>query len=109
MGGHSGFRETSVMLALDEKHVHLEELSQPKSLHKNLSGGLDTVDVHMVALHGEKAKVVLCHNTDELNAGSGYGNVEGASREYGEKVLQSSVDYISRLVEELKAMKLPRN
>lgn len=106
-GGHSGFRETSVMLAIDEELVHLDRASQPKKIHKRFFGELESVDVHVVALREGKGKVILCHNTEELTSAAGYGVIEGTSREYGEKVLEGSVNYISRVVDELKAIELP--
>jgi len=103
--GHSDFVETSVMLAIDEKHVYPERYTGPEQLEKNLGKELKIVDVHLVGL--DKGRINLFHNNDELEIHGGYGNVNNASKEQGENVLSVLVDFLSRVVNELHKIKLP--
>lgn len=104
-GGHAGFRETSVMMAIDEKIVDLSKVSQPAKIAKKFSGGLESADVQVVNFG--KAKVTLFHKIDSLKNSAGWGKVEGASEEYGREILSTLSDYLSLFVEELRKIKLP--
>jgi creatinine amidohydrolase len=103
--GHSDFRETSIMLALDEKHVHLEKASGPERIAKPFAGQLQSVGVHVIGL--DEGRINLCHNIRDLETDGGYGQVGGASREQGEKALSILADYLSRIVNELQKIRLP--
>lgn len=103
--GHADFRETSIMLAIDEKHVYPDRVSQSEKITKTFAGGLKSVGVHLIGL-GE-GRINLCHDIHELTDGGGYGQVEGASKESGEMILNTLADYLSRVIEELKKIKLP--
>ena len=103
--GHSDFRETSIMLAIDEKYVYPRRASGPEIIKKNFAGGIESAGVHLIGL--DAGKINLCHEMDELEAHGGYGQVRGASKEKGEKVLTVLADFLSRVVSELRAIELP--
>jgi creatinine amidohydrolase len=103
--GHADFRETSIMLALDERHVHLGLASQPEKIDKKFSGALQSIGVHLVGFR--EGRINLCHEMDDLRNGGGYGQVQEASKESGEKVLNVLADYLSCVVEEIRKIKLP--
>jgi creatinine amidohydrolase len=83
--GHSDFRETSIMLAIDEKHVYPERTSGPEKIAKTFAGELQSVGVHLIGL--DEGRINLCHDIPELTIDGGYGHVKGATKEQGEKVL----------------------
>ena len=103
--GHSDFVETSIMLAIDEKHVYPERFAGPQQLERNLANELNIVDVHLVGL--DEGRINLFHSNTELETHGGYGNVNNASKEQGENVLSVLVDFLSRVVNELHNIKLP--
>jgi creatinine amidohydrolase len=103
--GHSDFVETSVMLAIDEKHVYPERFAGPEKLERNIGKELKIADVHLVGL--DKGRIHLFHANDELEIHGGYGHVSSASKEQGENVLSNLVDFLSRVVDELREIELP--
>jgi len=103
--GHSDFVETSIMLAIDEKHVYPDRYAGPQRLERKLGSELKIVDVHLVGL--DKGRINLFHNNAELETHGGYGNVSNASREKGENVLSVLVDFLSRLVNDMQNIQLP--
>jgi creatinine amidohydrolase/Fe(II)-dependent formamide hydrolase-like protein len=105
--GHADFRETSLMLAIDDKRVYPDRASQPEKIAKKFAGSLQSTGVHFVGL--DEGRIGLCHDMDDLTSGGGYGQFEGASREGGEKILNTLADYLSRVVEELKKIPLALN
>lgn len=103
--GHSDFVETSVMLAIDEKHVYPERFAGPEKLERLIGKELKIADIHLVGL--DRGRIHLLHNNIEMEKHGGYGNVNRASKEQGEKVLSVLVDFLSRVVNELRMIKLP--
>jgi len=103
--GHSDFRETSIMLAIDDRHVHLTRASEPGKIAKPFAGKLESIGVHLIGL--DEGNMNLCHEIDGLETHGGYGQVGGASREQGETVLTILADYIGRVVDELLKIELP--
>ncbi len=103
--GHSDFRETSIMLVIDNEHVLLDRVSQPEKIASNFVGNLESAGVHLVGL--EPGKISLCHDITELKDSGGYGQVEGASVELGERILNTLVDYLTHVVNELIEIRLP--
>ena len=103
--GHGDFRETSIMLAIDEKHVYQEKASGPEKIAKTFAGVLESVGVHLIGL--DEGRISLCHNIHELEIDGGYGQVKGASKVQGEKVLTILADFLSRVIEELHKIILP--
>jgi len=103
--GHSDFVETSVMLAIDEKHVYPERYEGPEKLERIIGKKLRIMDVHLVGL--ENGRINLFHNNQELELHGGYGNVSNASKESGENVLSVLVDFLSQLVNELHKIEMP--
>jgi creatinine amidohydrolase len=105
--GHSDFRETSVILAIDEKHVRSKRTSGPERIGKSFAGQLESVGVHLIGL--DEGRINLCHNIHELEIEGRYGDVNGASREQGKKVLSVLADFLGRVVDELRKIELPLN
>jgi creatinine amidohydrolase len=103
--GHSDFRETSIMLAIDDRHVYPERASGQGEITKSFSGKLESVGVHLIGL--DEGKMNLCHEVDELEIHGGYGQVQGASREQGEKIITTVADFLGRIVDELRRIELP--
>ena len=104
--GHSDFRETSIMLAIDDKSVSLQKASGPEKISASLSGKLTSAGVHLIGLDG--GKLNLCHEVEDLEIHGGYGQVKGATREDGEKILKTLSDFIADVVDELRGVELPR-
>jgi creatinine amidohydrolase len=98
--GHSDFRETSIMLAIDETLVHPERASGSETIQQNFAGRLESTGVHIVGL--AKGHIHLCHENEDLTAHGGYGRVQGASKEQGEEVLNVLTDFLCSVVNELK-------
>ena len=103
--GHSDFVETSVMLAIDEKHVYPEKFAGPEKLERLIGKELKIADIHLAGI--DKGRFHLLHNNTVMEIHGGYGNVNSASKEKGEKVLSVLVDFLSRVVNELREIKLP--
>ena len=103
--GHSDFVETSVMLSIDGKHVYPERFVGPEKLERQIGEELKIEDIHLVGI--DKGRIQLLHNNKEMETHGGYGNVNSASKEKGDKVLTVLVDFLSRLVNELQKIKLP--
>ncbi len=103
--GHSDFRETSIMLAIDEKHVYPERASGPNDIAKTFAGELESAGVHLIGL--DEGRINLCHDIHELTIDGGYGHVKGASKEQGERALAVLGDFLSRIVDELQKIELP--
>jgi creatinine amidohydrolase len=103
--GHSDFRETSIMLAIDDRHVHLDRASDLGKIAKPFAGKLESIGVHLIGL--DEGKMNLCHEVGELEIHGGYGQVQGASREQGEKMITILADFLSRIVDELFKIELP--
>jgi creatinine amidohydrolase len=97
--GHSDFRETSIMLAINETLVRSDKTAGPEIVRKNLSGQLDSLGVHIVGL--EKGHIPLCQETDDLQVHGGYGRVQGASKKQGEEILNGLTQFLCRVVDEL--------
>lgn len=98
--GHSDFRETSIMLAVDESLVHPERATGAKAIQKKFSGRLESTGVHIVGL--AQGHIHLCHANDDLETHGGYGQVQGASKESGENVLKVLTNFLCQVIEELK-------
>lgn len=103
--GHSDFRETSIMLAIDETRVHPELANVPEKISGTFSGRLESVGVHLVGLG--QGRIQLCHSPDDLDAHNGYGQVKGASKADGEKILTVLSDYLGQVVDEMRRVELP--
>jgi len=103
--GHSDFRETAIMLAINAKQVHTEKAHISEKISKKFSGNLKSTGVHLVGL--ERASIHLCHSIDELDTYGGYGQINGASKEDGEKILTVLSDFLCRVVDELRRIELP--
>lgn len=102
--GHSDFRETSIMLAIDEALVHSTGAAGPETIQKKFSGRLESTGVHLVGL--EKGHIHLCHANDDLKTHGGYGRIRGASKEQGEDVLNVLTDFLCRVVIDLKSIEI---
>lgn len=102
--GHSDFRETSIMLAIDQALVRSTETAGPEVIQKKFSGQLESTGVHIVGL--EKGYIHLCHINDDLETHGGYGRVRGASKEQGEEVLNVLTDFLCRVVIDLKSTEI---
>lgn len=103
--GHGDFRETSIMLALDESNVQMEKASDPGRMKGSIAGKLESAGVHLVGL-GE-GKMNICHANKDLERHGAYGQISGSSKEQGEKILETLADFISGVVEELRKIQLP--
>ncbi len=97
--GHSDFRETSIMLAINEKLVYPEKASGPETLTQPFAGSLKSAGVHLIGQGG--GSIHFCHALGELETHGGYGRVRGASRDRGEAVLSVLADFLSGLVKDL--------
>jgi len=104
--GHSDFRETSIMLAIDGKRVHLQKASTSETIAAPFAGKLTSAGVHLLGL-GE-GKLNLCHEVDDLEIHGGYGQVQGASQEDGDKILGTLTDFVAEVVDDLRGVELPR-
>ena len=93
------------MLAIDDRHVYPERASGQGRIAKSFSGTLQSVGVHLIGL--DEGTMNLCHEVDELEIHGGYGQVQGASREQGEKIITTVADFLSRIVDELRRIELP--
>jgi creatinine amidohydrolase/Fe(II)-dependent formamide hydrolase-like protein len=93
------------MLAIDEQHVYPDRYAGPEKLGRNFGQALKVVDVHLVGL--DKGRIHLFHNNSELDTHGGYGNVKRASKVHGENVLSVLVDFLSRVVNDLRGIELP--
>jgi len=100
--GHSDFRETSIMLAINEKRVYPEKASGPTVLTQPLSGDLKSAGVHIIGR--DLGSIHFCHTIEELETHGGYGEVLGASKAHGEAVLSTLTDFLCKLVEEIIAL-----
>jgi creatinine amidohydrolase len=103
--GHSDFRETSIMLAIDESKVHPEKAPEVGDIRINFDGQLESTGVHLMGL--EEGSIQVCHDIDELRFQGGYGLIKGASKNEGEIILNGLADFLSRMVTELKKVELP--
>lgn len=103
--GHSDYRETAIMLAVNAQQVNLAKAAIPERISKAFSGSLKSTGVHIVGL--DEANIHLCHGIDELDTYGGYGQIKGASKEDGEKILTVLSDFLSRVVDELRRIELP--
>jgi creatinine amidohydrolase/Fe(II)-dependent formamide hydrolase-like protein len=103
--GHSDFRETSIMLALDESHVQMEKASGPEKIIGPVTGNLQSAGVHLVGI--DEGTMNLCHGHEAIERHGAYGRIHDASKEEGEEILETLADFISEVVEELRKIKLP--
>jgi len=103
--GHSHFRETSIMLAIDEAHVYPDQAVGVEAISGKFAGNLESVGVHLVGL--DKGRIHLCHESEQLKAQGCYGQVQSASKAEGENILEVLADFLSRMVVELEKIELP--
>ena len=103
--GHGDFRETSIMLALDESNVQMEKVSGPEMIKGPITRKLESAGVHLMGMNG--GKMNICHAHKDLERHGAYGQVSGASKEQGEKILETLADFIGGVVEELRKVELP--
>jgi creatinine amidohydrolase/Fe(II)-dependent formamide hydrolase-like protein len=100
--GHSDYRETSIMMAIDQSLVHAEKATGPEVMQHPFSEALQSTGVHLVGL--DRGQIHLCHANDDLKTHGGYGRVKGSSKEQGEEILHVLTDFLSGVVNELKTI-----
>lgn len=105
-GWHAGEMETSEMLAINEKLVHLDRAVKERThtpsylpeAFKKEDGAAD------VLFEGERFLVFPMEHMDFTHSGT-IGDPFAASKEKGEEVLQRYADYGVKVIEELKKVK----
>ena len=103
--GHGDFRETSIMLALDEGHVQMEKASGPERIQGPITDKLESAGVHLMGM--DEGTLNICHGLEDLERHGAYGQISGASKEQGETILETLADFISGVVEEFRNIELP--
>jgi creatinine amidohydrolase len=98
--GHADFRETSLMLAIEEATVHMGKVDQMALIDAPLAGGLKSVGIHCAQFR--EGGVKLCHEIQSVTEYGGYGQLEGSSKAAGMEIIEKLSDYLSKLIGELK-------
>ena len=103
--GHGDFRETSIMLALDESNVQMENASSSEKIEGPITRKLESAGAHLMGMDGSNMNI--CHAHKDLEMHGAYGQVSGSSKDQGEKILETLADFIGGVVEELRKIELP--
>lgn len=103
-GGHGGAEETSAILAINEKLVHLDRIEDNEFYHlsKNIkAAGLRKAEFKGVSFSMPKRSIKMTNN-----GWVGNDHPRLATKEWGEEMLASVVDYIVEFIEEFKTIEL---
>jgi creatinine amidohydrolase len=100
--GHSDFRETSLMLAIDPDAVRMSDAKQITDISFPITNDLKSIGIHKVQL--ENGSVNLCHKIKEITQNGGYGEFFVSSKETGDKILEELSDYLSKIIREMKKL-----
>jgi creatinine amidohydrolase/Fe(II)-dependent formamide hydrolase-like protein len=100
--GHSDFRETSLMLAIDSSTVHMNDATQVEEINVPITNDLISIGIHKAKL--ESGSVYLCHQIEDITKNGGYGQLNGSCKETGENIILSLSDYLSKIIQEMKKM-----
>lgn len=100
--GHSDFRETSLMMAIDSNAVRINDATQVEEISFPITTDLRSIGIHKVKL--KNGSVYLCHQIEDLTRYGGYGQIIDSSKETGENILLKLSDYLSKIIQEMKKM-----
>lgn len=102
--GHADIREASIVALVRGDLLRREELStQPLGVEGVLGGQICKASLDVARMG--KGTVNLIMDTREITASGGWGRVEGASPEIGERIVSTLAAYLAQFVKEM--LKIP--
>ena len=107
-GGHGGGEETAGIMGVDPSLIDYEELTDEPLKLKDLNENLVATGFRSVKFKGVEVEVLRSTPNVTDNGWIGPDHPKTATIEWGQKMLQTTADYIADFIEEFKKVDLKK-
>ena len=107
-GGHGGAEETAGVMAVDPSLIDYDHIDEPLIMQSDVYETMPSTGWDKVSFMG--ATVVIPRRAMNYNANGWYGTdaPNKATKEWGDRMVQTMADYAARFIEEFEKAELPK-